>query len=357
MLFCFPLRNILSYYRQWTIPTVLLCGLVNTVIGNDVHLLTDRKQISKIISDLIASELYESALQLADSIENAESNDPFGALLRATVLNSRAIDFEDGEDDLNLEQACKDVENLANLYFVDKDSSLVYRFYMGTVAMYRMLVQVKRGSYLKAFRGIRRAGKLFDEAVKIDSTFWDAYYGAGVYTYYRSSRAGLLRKLHLVSDNRSQGIMYIEKSAELGTITSLASQNTLAWIAIEREEYEYSLQLSSRLSSQYPTTRAFWWCMGSALKKLKRWEEVISVYAKLLNSVQNERRNNYFNEVGCLHSLAQANFELQNWNRVIVLTDSALKLRLNNNVAKRKKADLSRMKKMKAKALAKLDSN
>ena len=336
---------------------VLMGGIISTASGTDAHILTDRSTSSKIISELLANENYEVALLFADSIKSSDPQNPFGALLIATILNSRAIDFEDGEDDEKLEQACQEVENLSLIYFADKYSSLVYRFYLGTVEMYRMLVQVKRGSYFKAFRGIRRAGKLFDEAVKIDSTFWDAYYGTGVYTYYRSSRAGLLRTLHLISDNRERGISYIHLAAENGTITALAAQNTLAWIALERKEYENSLEMSSRLNRKHPKTRAFLWCKGNALRKLYRWEEVIVAYTQLLNSVTSEQRNNHFNQLGCLHSLAQANTELQNWTLVVEIADRAFALELSKNVAKRKKADLSRLKKMKAKAIANLDNN
>jgi len=336
---------------------IVLSGTILVVSGNDAHLLTDRSATSKIISDLLANEEYETALQIADSVKSSDPDNPFGVLLIATVLNSRAIDFEDGEDDIKLEQACNEVENLSLIYFTDKDSSLVYRFYMGTIEMYRMMVQVKRGSYFKAFKGIRRAGKLFDEAVKIDSTFWDAYYGSGVFTYYRSSRAGILRTLHLVSDDRMRGISYIQEAADKGTITALAAQNTLAWIAIEREDYEKSLAISSRLNRKYPDTRAFLWCKGNALRKMERWEEVIIVYNELLKSVQSEQRNNYFNQLGCLHSIAQANTGLENWAEVVENVNQAFALNLNSNVAKRKKADLNRLKKMKTEAIANLENN
>ena len=87
------------------------------------------------------------------------------------------------------------------------------------------------------------------------------------------------------------------------------------------------------------------------------WSEAIKVYSKLLNSVRNESRNNHYNEIGCLHALAVANYELKKWQEVIELAGEALAIDISQTVAERKKKDIDHLKKLRSKALRNMNNS
>jgi len=307
--------------------------------------------VSYIIANLVTNERYNEALIIADSINYLYPSSPYGPLLTATILNFRAIDFEDDLDDQTILALCKEVEVRTNNLIDSGDSTAALWLYLGTIESYRLLISNRQGFFYRTLKYIRYSRKHFQTVIKIDSTCWDAYYGLGIYMYYLSSRAGFLRSIGLITDKRDEGIRYIKTAAEKGSLTALAARNSLMWIAVEQENYIKAERLARELLDQFPNRRCFLWGLGRILKHKKQWQEAIDVYSTLLASVRSEQRNNHYNEIGCLHSIVRANIELKNWSDVINFTNEALAIPLSEEVVKRKKADIRKLKQMRKKAL------
>ena len=89
----------------------------------------------------------------------------------------------------------------------------------------------------------------------------------------------------------------------------------------------------------------------------KNWKKAIETYHKILESVRSESRNNHYNEVGCLHSLAVANAELSNWKRVVELANEAFAVDLSLEVAERKEKDIKHLRKLRKQASRNLKNN
>ncbi len=104
------------------------------------------------IAGLVAGQSYTAALSALDSLIAVTPDDPLPNFIRATVLYSRAVDFEDELDDEALTAACDRTEQLCN-WFVEKgDHSAEFRFYLGSVWVYRSLIPARDGNRLKAIR-------------------------------------------------------------------------------------------------------------------------------------------------------------------------------------------------------------
>ena len=312
--------------------------------------------ISSRISSLIANEQYDMALRVADSVSASTSESPFGQVLNLIILNSRGIDYEDNLDDEAVRAACQKVKELSNRQLENVDESACLWFYIGTADMFMSIVETRNGSLYNALVNVLRAGNSFRKAVSLDSTCWDAYYGRGCYRYYLSSRAGLLRNIGLVSDHRDQGVEDIEIAAKNGVLTRLAAKNSLAWIAMEQGDYPLAIKLAKELCAEYPGRRAFLWCLGKALKHEGQWEEALAVYTELLESVRGEERNNHYNEIGCLHSIALAHSELGNWSDVVRISDAAVEITLSREVSKKKRDDVKKLTEMRKKALKQINA-
>ena len=342
------LRRIQQSPKTLTSILLFLCLTVNIKqlpCENRYYDKADRR-LCQQVSEYIAHEDYDAAIAIIDSAIETRPNDPTVHFVKATIINTRAIDFEDDVDDSLLLESCRQVEELCNESMSNGHKSADLLFYLGSTWVYRAFIHTRISNKFKLVSHGIRAGKLFEEAVSIDPNYWDAYFGLGSYHFYRSHRAGLLRNLHLISDRRQEGISYIELAAEHGVLTSLAARTGLAWIAIEIEDYADAENRARALLNEYPGRRAFLWCLGKSLKKQGKWLESIDIYQQLLTSIRRNKRNNHFNEIGCLHSLAKAYHELGMWSEVITTSQEALNIQLDQTTAKRKKKDLSRLRKM-----------
>ena len=332
---------------------LLLISSTNGVDRIDSELDLD-STLSLHVVHLITSQEYETALGLADSILNDGNHAMQGWFLRATILNSRATDFEDEIDDESLLEACDSVSAICRQLIAGGDNSAIVRFYMGSVTGYLSFKVYKRNKIMKAVSYGRKMAGWYEEAIACDSSCYDAYLGLGSYYYYSSDRAGILRSLGLISDRREEGLRLIRICAERGTFSRLAARSNLAWLAISQEDYDTALRISEQLLEKYPESRAFLWCLGKAQKEAGNWGDAVETYQTLLSSVRRESRNNRYNEVGCLHSLVKAHVELGNWREVVALSDEALKLELTLEVAARKAKDIKRLNKLRREGLKKL---
>jgi tetratricopeptide (TPR) repeat protein len=304
--------------------------------------------------NLVALQCYSEALKLADSLIAADSTMPEGYFFRTTILNNRSIDYEDDVDAPAMKIAADSVLAICERRQTAHDSSALLRFYAGSTDGFRMIRSLRFREYLAAFRLGSRAAEQLEEAVAIDSTCWDAYTGLGNYYYFKSKYSGILRSTGLVSDRRDEGVECLRKAAKYGSLTQLAAASSIAWIWIDRDQPDSAIEIVSRLHDQYPESRAFLWCLGNAQKKKNSWRDAIDTYTHLLSSIRGCERNNHYNEVGCLHSLARAHAELNEWREAVKIADEALSLPLDPDIAKAKSPDIKRLRDLREQGQKKL---
>ena len=155
----------------------------------------------------------------------------------------------------------------------------------------------------------------------------------------------------MIGDRRTEGIELLKLTAEKGSYSSLPAISAYAWILIDEGEFEEAITISVELLHSYPEARSFHWLLGKALKNSEQWEKAAEVYSKLLELVRNGERNNHFNEIGCLHSLALCYENLADYENVLSTTEDALELQLTKSVKKRKSKDLKNLKSIRKHAL------
>jgi len=310
----------------------------------------NRNSISCEIESLISTQCFDQALFKADSIINLNSEDPYGYFLKATILHFRSVDFEDDVDHPEIFRICGKIQTLTGNVDEDSKSQSVKWFYLGSVELYKLFIERQSGSKLQILPTLIRAGRCFETAIELDSTCWDAYYGLGMYKYFKSSQAGILRKLGFISDQRELGLEYINLAIEQGKITSLAAKSSLIRILLEKQDYAEAIQQARLLTEKYPGTRAFMWSLGEGLSKTEDYEEAIKIYENLLCSIRSEKRNNHFNEIYCISAITSAHFELGNWEQAIAYSEQALSIEPCETVANRLKSKINEIKHIRKKA-------
>lgn len=343
-------------------PFVLIALLIFLFAGNFSFAETSQDiliddPIGRRIVDIATNQRYEEAFLILDSLINIYPANPYGYMLRATTLSARTIDFEDDQDLDDILAACQNVEKLAPVFFNNPDSSAQCQLYLGMATLYRSLVLLRQDQLLAMVRKLLQASENLKLAYKLDPTLWDVHYGLGMYQYQMSKHAGILRSIGLIADTREEGIEHIKIALEKGILTVNAARNSLAWIEMERENYDESIRISRENLTVFPGIRAFLWCLGKSLIYAEQWEESIPVFEQLLASVRSEEKNNFYNEIECLHKLTTANFELERWQDVVKYSDQVMSLSPSDKVKDKKSKDLSRIMKMRKRAASRIEAD
>jgi len=332
--------------------TLVRCGLIAACAGSFLQPslagdLPDSTTCSAAIS-LIASQRYDMALALADSMIQSNPEAPTGYFIKATILDARGIDYEDDLDLTQWNQACDDAELGCRRRISAGAESADIRFILGTIYGYRSYHDFRSGNTVHAFKEGLDAVREWKRAMELDSTCWDAYLGLGTYYYHRSAKAGVLRKVGLVQDRRAEGIRLVQLAAQRGKFTRLAARSGLAWLLIEEKRFDDAEQIAKELVAEYPESRVFYWCLGRTQFNSGKWSDAAFTYETLLSLIQNDSRNNYYNEIGCLHSLAICYQKSGLTQEANAAAERALTLRPSAEIAKRKTKDINDLKRLKA---------
>ncbi len=127
-------------------------------------------------------------------------------------------------------------------------------FYTGTIYGMKSLVLAKLGDWLKAVRFARTSVKLLEETRKLDPMFFETLYGIGLFNYYLGEN---LKWLPFMRGKSRKGLADVEKVAFSSSPLNFMAKNSLAWIYVERKDYQKADELVSPVLKKYPDNTIF----------------------------------------------------------------------------------------------------
>ncbi len=233
--------------------------------------------------------------QDADSLLNAQKKEyPLkAAFYTASMLNSRMTHYEDSSgarrfltvlDDVitwsndSLERAGLSVANEARFYF-----------YMGSAYGFRAYFGGKNGQWVAALRDGALARRYLNKAIEKDSTLYDAYLGIGTYKYWLSTKVSWVP---LVPDMRDEGIELVQKTAQHACPSRDLARHQLVYILLDYGHYDQALAIAEDLVARYPESIFMNWAYSHVKMKMRRYDEAIAAYEKILALVAAEKKPN-----------------------------------------------------------------
>jgi len=137
------------------------------------------------------------------------------------------------------------------------------------------------GAFADGWKGLQS----LDRALQYDPNLYDAYYGFGLYHYWRSALAGVLRAVPFVGDERQKGIREIQLAIDRGQYSRVIATFSLVEIYYHEKEYKKALELNNSLMATYPTNIA-WLYMDARLRQaLGQWKEAAEAAQRLINHI------------------------------------------------------------------------
>jgi len=219
---------------------------------------------------------FSTAQQSIQQVFEKVPDHPFAHLGNAMIAWSRyEYEFETSDDKQRkvfekiLDQSVKGAERFRKKNPDDPNA------YMGIGALYglRALFAMRNRNWVTAYFSGRKAIKNLERSLELDPTYYDAYFGLGIYQYFAGtlpSVVKVLAKIVAIQGNPDQGVFQLNLAREKATFTSDSAKLILIEVQNTRGSKFYnpqkSLEFIRELRAKFPHN------------PLMRYVEVICLY-------------------------------------------------------------------------------
>lgn len=175
--------------------------------------------------------------------------------------------------------------------------------YMGLGALYglRAMFSMRTRSWVTAYFSGRRAIANLEKSMALDPTYYDAYFGLGIYNYFAGTLPSVIKVLAYlvaVKGDVAEGVRQLNTAREKATFTSDSSKLILIEVQNNRNSPFYapqkSLEYIEQLHRKFPANPLMHYVMLICLFENGRYDEVIAggkEFLKLIGS------NKFYKEI------------------------------------------------------------
>ncbi len=258
------------------------------------------------VQQLLFNDSYQDANKICDLFIRQSQSEPAGYLFKAATLLG---EMGDAEENLYLEEFRRLVDTVfelceTELNSADSQQAAVLYLWQGHAHVYKSLWESKFGSIVSAIRhGIEARGS-YHNGLKYDSTLYDLYFGLGNYHYWKTSKAGFLKTIGIVSDDIDKGMTELKLARDSASLFSEAAANAMIWIWLDRQQYDSAISLAQQMLANYPDSRTIRWPLAAASFKNNDYETALTFYAELTEHYFAEP-GNFYNLIECCYYLYQ----------------------------------------------------
>jgi tetratricopeptide (TPR) repeat protein len=303
--------------------------------------------------DLTYRADYEAALEEFDAALALDTISPAGYLFKAACLETYMVDYDSRcfeKEFYSLIDLCQRKAE-ARLKIVPGDGWS--RFFLGTCHGYRAVHDIfYKGSYLSGvshgFRTIREC----EQALREDSTVYDAYLEIGIFDWGVNK---VVSKLPLVNRNSEEAVDKVTLALERGVYSKVPAKSVLAWMHVVDERYDTALVLARELDEDFPQSRFFKVILGSIYLDLEEWDLALAAWWDLFELAAGDSLAFYPRAVARL-GLARSYFGKDDFESCIEICLEALQAERPDPMNRRLKADLEELDKLKGKAEKELEA-
>jgi len=237
-------------------------------------------------------------------------NHPAGYIYRAGMMQSKAMDQEMQLDETRFDSLIRLGKEKAKGLMEREGEAKWGHFFVGTAEGYDSYARVHRGEWvngtLKGFASVSS----FKDAIRLDSSMYDAYGGIGAFYYWRSRKTEYFNWLPFIGDARPEAFAFLKKTIDSGLYNRYTALSMLAAIYADAGLYDKAIECSRAGLERYPANQVFLWALATAWHKLGNSREAADAYERLIQAFADEMENNRYNEIVCRLNLSRFKLEL-----------------------------------------------
>jgi hypothetical protein len=251
-------------------PNVLTPDVEKDILkGLDATFKFDFKKSDKIFDRLITS--YPGAA--------------FGYHYKSIQYLWKFLDNKNNSDLVKFFMLSDSVINRAyNVLSAEKQDAFTY-YILGSTYSFRTMAFARQERYMDVVFSAKESKANLDAAIYLDSTFYDAYMGTGLFNFMIAQTPPALKwAMHIsgITGDKVIGLKYLKLAAERGNYSKVESQFYLSQILSEfYGEYKESEKILKNLLAKYPKNLLFNYSMASLYVSQSRLAEADKILNKI----------------------------------------------------------------------------
>jgi len=123
---------------------------------------------------------------------------------------------------------------------------------------------------------------------------YDLYLGLGLYHYWKSTKAGLLRWIGIFANDKEKGIAQLRVAADSALISSESARNSLIWIWLDADQLDSVTSGGTRMLKRYPAGVTPLWPLAEAYWRKEDYSASLDCYRRLRQRFS-DAPGNYYN--------------------------------------------------------------
>lgn len=276
-------------------------------LSSEKYLTDTKKEIINQIQTNIYQDNFQTAYEYSDSLISMYGTEPIGYLFKAAVYLSEMTDTEEKLYPKLFKELIEKTISLGETNIDETDSNSAAWNYLciGHARAYRSLYESRFGSMTQALKNGFKAKSAYHNGLSYDSTIYDLYGGLGMYHYWKSAKAGVLRSVRIFNDDRQKGIDELYLTIDSSEISADAAWSSLIWIHIDREQFDSAAVIAQNMYQKYPDGKIFLWALAQTYFQSEQYINAVETYQLLLDKLMSTHKN-YYNIVECEYQIYDA---------------------------------------------------
>ena len=260
-------------YPNPVVDSLLETGITETIDQNYSEAKSTFIQLDKLFPELPLGKIYITNVYIAQAFDYS-------------------CEFQTDTIDYYLGAARKEAENLVN----KNDKNIWNQYSLALCEGIYSYFQALNNNWISAFTNGLNSISGFQECLKLNTNFYDAYTALGTYKYWRSRKTQIVKWLPFVPDEEDDGIKYLSMAIDHSTYTKYMAVNSLIWIYIDRKNFSNAEKLALIALKRFPDSRQFKLEYARALEESNP-NKAIQVYSDVLNDYLKIKGLNHCNEI------------------------------------------------------------
>ncbi|MBU2508038.1 MAG: hypothetical protein KJ799_15135 [Bacteroidetes bacterium] len=271
----------------------------------------------------IVNQEFHSAKRTFENLDRNFPKLPFGKIYLCAVEITKSEAFGTEPDKVYIDSLFRSADDLIKKNFSADKKNIWSNYFSALLKGYRAYYNALQGDYFAALSEGLASISLFEECLKIDSAFYEAYTALGTYLYWKSEKTEMFTWLPFIHDEREQGIAMLRKATEHNGYNNFTASYFLIWILENEGLYAEALKVAENMVHQFPNSRFFRYGYAHLLTKSES-KKAAAEFQKLLRRAKSD--NDRYNQVVAIQRLAELYFASGDYEKAKNLCDEALSI-------------------------------
>lgn len=292
--------------RKGWVAFVMACLLLtNTVcVRAEIKLPPDVMEYATVGINGVYSLDFDTANENIEKVFALYPDHPFAHFGNAMIAWSRyEYEYELSDDNQRkkfekiLDDSIAGIKRWIKQYPDDPNA------YMGIGALYglRAMFSMRTRNWVTAYFSGRRAINNLEKSMKLDPTYYDAYFGLGIYNYFAGTLPNVIKilaKIVAIKGDVGQGVKQLNTAREKATFTSDSAKLILIEVQNNRNSPYYapdkSLEYINQLHAKFPANPLMHYVVLICLFENGEYDQVIAGGEEFLNLIGS---NKFYKEI------------------------------------------------------------